>query len=79
MAALSKQHSKRLEEMIEQHKEELRKLEGIKDEELKVLLRYERRTGGWVALSTIAYKEGSTQKGYLLDASGCNREGISQV
>ena len=39
MAALSMQHSKRLEEMIEQHKEELRKLEGIKDEELKVLLR----------------------------------------
>lgn len=37
MAALSLQHSKRLEEMIEQHKEELRKLEGIKDEEIKVL------------------------------------------
>ena len=46
MAALSKQHSKRLEEMIEQHKEELRKLEGIKDEELKVCLRFERRTEG---------------------------------
>ena len=46
MAALCLQHSKRLEEMIEQHKEELRKLEGIKDEELKVLLRYERRTRG---------------------------------
>ena len=38
MAALSLQHSKRLEELIEQHKEELRKLEGIKDEEMKVLL-----------------------------------------
>lgn len=50
MAALSMQHSKRLEEMIEQHKEELRKLEGIKDEELKVLLRYKRRIGGWVVL-----------------------------
>ena len=46
MAALSMQHSKRLEEMIEQHKEELRKLEGIKDEELKVLLRCERTGGG---------------------------------
>ena len=39
MAALSLQHSKRLEEMIEQHKDELRKLEGIKDEEIKVLFR----------------------------------------
>ena len=46
MAALSKQHSKRLEEMIEQHKEELRKFEGIKDEELKVCLRFERRMEG---------------------------------
>ncbi|KAJ7390367.1 hypothetical protein OS493_025618 [Desmophyllum pertusum] len=35
MAALSLQHSKRLEELIEQHKEELRKLEGLKDEEIK--------------------------------------------
>lgn len=36
MAALSLQHHKRLEELIEQHKEELKKLEGLKDEEMKV-------------------------------------------
>ena len=36
MAALSLQHNKRLEELIEQHKEELKKLEGLKDEEMKV-------------------------------------------
>ena len=52
MAALSLQHSKRLEEMIEQHKEELRKLEGIKDEERKVL--NERRTRGWGVLHIMA-------------------------
>lgn len=54
MAALSLQHSKRLEEMIEQHKEELRKLEGMKDEERKVLWRYERRTRGWGVLRIMA-------------------------
>lgn len=54
MAALSLQHSKRLEEMIEQHKEELRKLEGIKDKERKVLWRYERRTRGWGVLPIMA-------------------------
>lgn len=57
MAALSMQHTKRLEEMIEQHKEELRKLEGIKDEELKVLLRYNvwEKDCGWVVLPFMAY------------------------
>ena len=54
MAALSLQHSKRLEEMIEQHKEELRKLEGIKDGERKVLWIYERRTRGWGELRIMA-------------------------
>jgi len=54
MAALSLQHSKRLEEMIEQHKEELRKLEEIKDEEQKVLWRYERTTRGWGVLPIMA-------------------------
>ena len=65
MAALSMQHSKRLEEMIEQHKEELRKLEEMKDKELKVALRYERKTGVWVAwvLHVMAYNGVSTQKG----------------
>ena len=38
LAALSLQHSKRLEELIEQHNVELRKLEALKDEEIKVLL-----------------------------------------
>lgn len=36
ISALSLQHSKRLEELIEKHKEELKKLEGLKDEEIKV-------------------------------------------
>lgn len=36
MAALSLQHNKRLEELIEQHNAELRKLEGLKNEEIKV-------------------------------------------
>lgn len=36
MAALSLQHSKRLEELIEQHSAELKKLEVLKDEEMKV-------------------------------------------
>ena len=36
MSALSLQHNKRLEELIEKHKEELKKLEGLKDEEMKV-------------------------------------------
>ena len=38
LAALSLQHSKRLEELIEQHNAELRKLEALKDEEIKVVL-----------------------------------------
>lgn len=37
LAALSLQHSKRLEELIEQHNAELRKLEALKDEEIKVV------------------------------------------
>lgn len=36
MAALSLQHNKRLEELIEQYNAELRKLEGLKNEEIKV-------------------------------------------
>lgn len=36
ISALSLQHNKRLEELIEKHKEELKKLEGLKDEEIKV-------------------------------------------
>lgn len=36
MAALSLQHSKRLEELIEQHSAELKNLEVLKDEEMKV-------------------------------------------
>ncbi|XP_027039742.1 protein FAM184A-like [Pocillopora damicornis] len=35
ISALSLQHNKRLEELIEKHKEELKKLEGLKDEEMK--------------------------------------------
>lgn len=35
ISALSLQHNKRLEELIEKHKEELKKLEGLKDEEIK--------------------------------------------
>ena len=85
MAALSLQHSKRLEEMIEQHKEELRKLEGIKDEERKVLWRYERRTRGWpwgvlrIMASTRRLHLGGVHW-YILQALGIfKREGISQV
>lgn len=36
ISALSLQHNKRLEDLIEKHKEELKKLEGLKDEEIKV-------------------------------------------
>lgn len=42
LAALSLQHSKRLEELIEQHNAELRKLEALKDEEIKVV-RYKKK------------------------------------
>lgn len=44
LAALSLQHSKRLEELIEQHNAELRKLEALKDEEIKVVL-YKKKNG----------------------------------
>ena len=43
LAALSLQHSKRLEELIEQHNAELRKLEALKDEEIKVVLYLKKR------------------------------------
>ena len=39
MAALSHQHSKRLDELIEQHTAELKKLEELKDEEIKVKIK----------------------------------------
>ena len=40
LASLSLQHSKRLEELIEQHSGELKKLELLKDEEIKVFFRF---------------------------------------
>lgn len=43
LASLSLQHSKRLEELIEQHSAELKKLELLKDEEIKVSLRFYRK------------------------------------
>ena len=42
LAALSLQHSKRLEELIEQHSGELKKLDALKDEEIKVFFRFYR-------------------------------------
>ena len=36
MVALTEQHNKHLEELIEHHSDEIKKLEALKDEEMKV-------------------------------------------
>ena len=38
LAALTVQHNKHLEELIEHHSDEIKKLEALKDEEMKVIV-----------------------------------------
>ena len=41
MAALTEQHNKHLEELIEHHSDEIKKLEALKDEEMKVTVMFD--------------------------------------
>ena len=41
MAALTEQHNKHLEELIEHHSDEIKKLEALKDEEMKVTFMFD--------------------------------------
>ena len=41
MATLTEQHNKHLEELIEHHSDEIKKLEALKDEEMKVSVMFD--------------------------------------
>ena len=41
MAALTEQHNKHLEELIEHQSDEIKKLEALKDEEMKVTVMFD--------------------------------------